>query len=97
MRYTFEPIIIGKKKYRWLEPVVVTRSSRQRISFSSATATPANEELDVVWLAGNTGRWDWWEKQELPDEFKVFYEDFMIIPRRYYTYDQQQLLRQFVR
>lgn len=97
MRYTFEPIVISGKKYRWLEPVVVTCSSRQRISFSSAVALPANDELTLVWLAGNTGKWDWWECSEVPDEFKVFVEEFMTIPRRNYTYDRHNLLRRFVR
>lgn len=97
MRYTFDAITIGGKKYRWLEPVVITRDERARISFSSATALPSNKELAVVWLAGNTGKWDWWECSEVPDEFKVFVEEFMTIPRRNYTYDRHNLLRQFVR
>lgn len=97
MRYTFDPIIINNKKYRWLEPVIVTRADRQRISFSSATALPANEELDVVWLAGNTGRWMWWEASEIPMEFKGFVEAFEKVPPRRYEYDPRNLLRGFVK
>ena len=97
MRYTFDPIIINGKKYRWLEPVVVTNTSRQRISFSSATALPANDDLDIIWLAGNTGRWDWWVQSEVPEDFKVFVEDFKAIPPRRYEYDPRNLLRRFVK
>ena len=97
MRYTFEPIVISGKKYRWLEPVVVTRVNRARISFSSATALPANDELTVIWLAGNTGRWMWWEASDIPKEFKGFVETFEKIPLRRYEYDRHNLLRRFVR
>lgn len=97
MRYTFDTITISGKKYRWLEPIIMTRDERARISFGSATAMPANSELTVVWLAGNTGRWMWWDASDIPAEFKGFVEAFEKIPLRRYEYDRHNLLRQFVR
>ena len=96
MRYTFDPIIVDGRKYRWLEPIVVTCSSQQRISCSSATALPANDDLKIIWMAGNTGRWKVWETQDIPTEFKVFVEDFETIPQRWYEYDPRNLLRAFL-